>query len=170
MLKRTALASSAVAILLFGACDSASGITGPAAGPEVRPNFALVNQTNEQDVPYAMEVANPCNGDLVTLVGRSHFVMHSSSDGSGGFHLNTHAVTEVQGVGLTLKEYSGRADDRYMNQVPEPTAVIQATQRMQIRGPTRADDFFVHLVYHLTVNNNLVPTAEFTKAETKCRG
>ena len=181
MLKRTTLASSAVAILLLGACDSGSSITGTAVGAEVRPNAALVSQTNEQDFPYNWTGRNPCNQtELVTLNGTSHVVMHSSFDMTGGLHLNSHFISEATGFGVgvdeqdeplegsPVKEYQARADDRYMNQVPGLTAVWKETHRMQVRGPTRADDFFVHFVLQVTFNAKGVPTATVDKMDVRC--
>ena len=173
-MKSTSALAALLAAASLAACDSASRISEPEQTP-VAPSAAprraaLVDQTNEQNFPYTWEGVNPCNGDPLVLKGTSHVIMHSSFDATGGLHLNSHFISEGTGVGVSMKEYQGRADDRYANQVPLPSAVVQESHRMRVTGPQRTDDFFVHFVFHITFNGKGMPTAEFTKVETRCNG
>jgi hypothetical protein len=165
------LTGAACAALM--AC-SAADITGPglektSAG---RASDALTSQTNEQDVPWTWEGTNPCNGEFVAIEGTSHFIMHVTLNTGGltpGFHLDNHVVSKGHGFDAALiKEYSGMSDETESFQVPDPTAVELFESKLQLRGPERGDDYFIHNVFKLTVNANGVPTAQFDKTKTRC--
>src|SRR5690349_3446628 len=84
-------------LTILGGCD-ASEINGPSKVPTTS-NAALVQRTNEQDVPWVDEEENPCTGDGVTINGTSHWTFGTTIDESGGFHLSSRVTSKGTGLG-----------------------------------------------------------------------
>ena len=174
MRQHTVLFAGAAAALLMAACDRAPNIAGPQSISPAHPSFdAIHNTTNEMDVPWPPhEDQNPCTGDLVTITGSTHFLFVTTSDGSGGFHVDTRANSFGTGVGFpSLYTYNVKDQTQYSSQSTSGGgATITQEQDVMILGPRSVDNYLRHLVFKLTINANGVPTASFENSSTKCVG
>ena len=165
------MAIATVLTAALAACSATDDVTAPMAPSSKPTTAALVDQSTTQDFPYSWTGPNPCNGDVLTLTGTSHIITHATLNGNGA-HIDEHFMSDGTGQGAppSFKEYSGSADDRYQSNMLTITTVLNEDHRMLVRGPTRADDFFFHTVYHITVNANGVPTATVDKYDARCKG
>ena len=129
---------------------------------------AIVFHTNERDVAYNTVEPNPCNGDLITVTGTSHFVIQTGFDNLGGLHYAANVVTKGQGVGL--KTYKINEHFHYVDQDPSPQDgfVIRQKGTLKVDGPQTADDYYRVITFKTTVNSQGVPTAEVENTEVRC--
>lgn len=51
--------------------------------------------------PLSFETLNPCNGEMIAMWGKMHFVSRATSDGNGGMHVGGDANARFEGVGQT---------------------------------------------------------------------
>ena len=133
---------------------------------------ATTTTTNET-IPFTSTLPNPCNGDLVTFQGDMHVTNTVTTDAGGGFHLKTHVnYQNVTGAGVpTGNTYNVRTTSNETLNDNDPgqveTTVIQ-TVKLITQGP--ALNYFLQLVYHITVNANGETTSEVSESRIQCRG
>ena len=133
---------------------------------------ATTTTTNET-IPFTSTLPNTCNGDLVTFQGNMHVTNTVTTDSGGGFHLKTHVnYQNVTGTGSPSgNTYNVRTtsnetlNDNESGQVE--TTVIQ-TVKLITQGP--ALNYFLQLVFHITVNANGETTSEVSESRVQCRG
>jgi hypothetical protein len=161
------------ALALVMACDQGTSIAGPKMQPAVQPAFdATVSKTNEQDVLWAVEEENPCNGDMVTAQGSTHYVFGFLFDDTGGSHISTRVNSKGSGIGLPSgSSYRVSDESTYSEQNPEGDQFTIRQERMvRMLGDRQVDNYTRHMVFKLTQNANGVPTASFERSWTKCDG
>lgn len=170
MRHHTAFAAAAGMALLMTACDRAPEIAGPerAAKPALD---ALHQTTNEQDIPWADEEQNPCNGDMVTISGVTHFLFVTTLDDGGGYHLSSRTNSTGTGVGTpSLFTYKVKDDFAYSEQTSVPGTTIRQEMDLLILAPRSIDNYIKHMIFKLTINALGIPTASFDNTTTKCVG
>ncbi len=129
--------------------------------------------TTSETIPFTSTLPNPCNGDLVTFQGNMHVTNHVTNDTSGGFHLKTHVnYQSVSGtgtpsglnyrVGTTANETINDNDGSQFE-----TTVIQNV-KLITQGP--ALNYFLQVVFHITINANGETTSTVTETKVQCRG
>jgi hypothetical protein len=163
----------AAAALQITACDRAPNIAGPAMRAPASPAYdAIVSKTNEQDIPWEQVEENPCNGDMVTIAGTSHFLMNFVFDDTGGYHLYTRRNAKGTGVGVpSLGTYKADETFVYYEQNPEGDQfTISQEDHLLILAPKKEDNYVRHMVFKLTQPAGGVPTASFERSWTKCVG
>lgn len=173
MRRQTLVFTGAAAALLISACDKGPSITGPQNGSAGQPAFsAIVSKTNEQDVPWADVEQNPCNNDMVTIQGSTHFLFDFVFDDNGGYHISTRSNSRGTGVGFpSTQTYKVKKEFTYSEQNPEGEQfTIRQEERLLILAPKSVDNYIRHMVFKLTLNANGVPTASFERSYTKCAG
>jgi hypothetical protein len=170
-MRLSAMVCLAAAASLIGGCDSAPNILSPDLA-STQPNFVtLVDQTNEQDVPWVpVPEPNPCNGDEIVINGTSHFVFHTVLESSGGLHLSSHVGSKGEGLGTSGKQYIITEQFSYMEQNSIPTATVLQEQTVVVRGPTPLDSYTRHMVFKLTFTPTGMPMANFERAFVQCHG
>lgn len=164
--------AGAVAALSIVACDRAPEIAGPQNNSISHPSYdALHNTTNELDVPWADVEQDPCTGDMVTISGVSHFLLVTTDDGSGGFHLSSTVNSTGTGLGFpSTFVYNVKDDFSYSSQSTTAGATILQEEDIMILGPRSIDNYIHHAIFKLTIDANGVPTASFDRSYTKCVG
>jgi hypothetical protein len=173
MRRQTLVFTGVAAALLIAACDKAPSITGPQNGLAAQPAFdAIVSKTNEQDVPWADEETNPCNGDKVTIQGSTHYLFTFVFDDTGGYHLYTRSNSKGTGVGSpSLGTYKASEQFYYSEQNPEgPQFTVSSEEQMVIMAPKSEDNYIRHTSVKVTNNANGLPTATKDTVWTKCVG
>jgi hypothetical protein len=170
MRRCTALVAGAGMALLMVGCERASDVTAPE--PAAKPALDALHQTtNEQDVPWAFEEQNPCNGDMVTSTGSSHFLFVTTFDDGGGYHLSSRVNSTGTGIGFPSGiTYSVKDDFSYSEQTAVPGTSVRQEWDVMILGPRSIDNYIRHMIFKLTINNNGIPTASFDRTFTKCVG
>ena len=129
--------------------------------------------TTNETVPLSGSVANPCNGDVVTLQGNIHVTNHMTTDASGGTHLKTHLnFQDVSGTGspsgLNYNVRTTTNETVNDNDGPQSEATIISTVKLISQGS--ALNSFLQTVFHVTVNANGVTTTTVDETKIECRG
>jgi hypothetical protein len=107
------------------------------------------------------------------LAGTQLFVGHASTDNADGGHHNLHAI--LVGVTATSLTSGTRyritlALNEFHNFVDlDPRHTSTATINQKIIGLGATDDFTLHLVSHITINNNGEVTVERRVEQAECR-
>ena len=130
---------------------------------------ALAEVTTNVRLPIAGTVINPCNGENVDYEGTVHVVLRTTVDGSGGIHLGGNANYHVTGVGQTTgAAYVGNQNEKItLNLVGASTETQAITFRLISKGG--ADNFYITLRLHITVNANGDVTVVHGTASAECR-
>jgi hypothetical protein len=131
---------------------------------------ATTNTINVQN-PINISVFIPCAGEIVTLSGDLHTLIHVTQDGRGGTHLKIHnqpqgitgegEVTgdKYQGTGVTQREINstgGAFEFTFVN-------------NFRIIGQGTGNNFLVHATLHVTVSANGDVTANVVNTSTECK-
>ncbi|HEX8285768.1 MAG TPA: hypothetical protein VF588_20595 [Pyrinomonadaceae bacterium] len=129
--------------------------------------------TTNENIPFTDTRVNTCNGDLVTFQGTMHVTNTVTIDASGGFHLKTHVnYQDVSGVGAPsgLPYRVGTTTNEVLNDNdgPQSEATVIQTVKLISQGP--APNFFLRLVFHVTINANGQTTSTVTESSIECRG
>jgi hypothetical protein len=173
MKPRTAAVALASAALSVFACDRATNIAGPQLSPAGQPAFsAIVSKTNEQDVAWADEHENPCNGDNVIIQGTTHYLFNFVFDDTGGYHLYTRANSKGTGTGVpSLGTYKVSEQFYYKEQNPEGEQfTVSSVEQLLILAPRSEDNYIRETRVKVTANANGVPTATQDTVVTRCVG
>lgn len=129
--------------------------------------------TTNETVPVNSGLFNPCNGDQVTFSGTAHIVNTMTTDASGGTHLKTHInYQNVTGTGVPSgitynvrtisNEVTNDADG------PQSNATVISIVKLNAQGP--ALNFYLRVVFHITVNANGQTTSTVQETSIECRG
>jgi hypothetical protein len=165
-------AASAATLLIVG-CDRASNIAGPQRSPTSRPvSDAIIQRTNEQDVPWSDVEQDPCTGDWVTIQGSTHFLYNTSFDGNTGYHLYTRSNHTGTGTGAP-SGYIYKVMDEFFYHENNPTGPqFEQTQGddLHILGPKSVDNYIKHMEFKLVMNGVGNVTASRDRSWTKCVG
>lgn len=133
---------------------------------------ATTTTTNET-IPFTSTVLNPCNGDQVTFQGNMHVTNTLTTDSGGGTHLKTHVnYQNVSGTGapsgLSYTVRTTTNESINDNDGPQSEMTIISTVRLISQGSTL--NYFMRLVFHVTVNANGETTSTVTESNMECRG
>jgi len=128
--------------------------------------------TNEM-VAITGSITNPCNGDTVAFQGDINVTNHMTTDANGGTHLRTHLnYQNVTGVGdLSGLNYTVRTTtNETVNDKdgPQFEATIISTVKLITQGPEQ--NYFLRVVFHITVNANGVTTTTVDQTRIECLG
>lgn len=161
-----------VACTLMAACQDAPDAVKTLDPSGLRVIGDAINyNTNERDAPFGpLSVVSPCNGDVVTITGNSHFVIHVGFDNLGGLHYNSNVISRGTGVGTSGKQYTIFDQEKFADQAPAnpDNFVIIDKQSMHVNGPTNADDFNIIFQDRVTVDNQGNPTTVVLKDSSSC--
>ncbi len=160
--------------LVLAACEQP--LTSPDT-PVDPPSFASANAASSVKVPFAQGVFVSCAdgglGEFLIISGTLHIVSHTSFDNNGGFHdkfhfqpLNTKGTGPVtgdtyRGVGVTQQTLNISGDGL-------PFEFTFVNNFRMIGTGKGAVSFHVHETFHVTINNNGVPTAQVAKTRITC--
>ena len=164
-------AATAAALLMVG-CERAPNIAGPQSNALASPSFDVLHETsNTMDIPWDTVEPDPCTNDMVTISGVSHFLLTTTDDGSGGYHLSSRVNSTGSGLGFPGGfTYSVKDDFSYMEQDAIPGSTVRQVEDVLILGPRSVDNYYRHQVFKITINALGVPTVTFDNTSTKCVG
>jgi hypothetical protein len=125
-------------------------------------------------LPQPFRVFVPCaaggTGEIVDLSGTLHVLLHTTLDGSGGFHAKTHFQPQgVTGVGLTTGDtYQGTGvnQNQFNGTVGDESTSVE---NFRIIGHGPGNNFLVHETLHTTVNAHGVVTAFVSNVSVECK-
>ncbi len=138
------------------------------------PAFAqATTTTTNETIPFTSTLLNPCTADQVTFQGNMHVTSHYTTDSSGGTHLKTHVnYQNVSGTGtpsgLSYNVRTTRNETINDNDGAQSEATI--IQSIKLISQGSAPNYFLHLVFHVTVNGNGQTTSTVTESRIECRG
>ena len=129
--------------------------------------------TTNETVPTTGSMLNPCNGDFVTFQGNMNVTNHMTTDASGGTHLKTHVnFQNVSGTGAPSGlNYNVRTTTNETvndNDGPQYEATIISSVKLISQGS--APNYFLQIVFHITVNANGETTSTVDETKMECRG
>jgi hypothetical protein len=158
--------------LFMVACERAPELTAPTRAPAKPSSQAIISQTNEKDVPWAIEEQNPCNGDNVVTEGSTHFLMHFGFNDDGTYHIDELSSSKGTGIGVpSLGTYKVSEQFNYSEQNPSGDQfVVRQEERLLILAPKSADNYIRHMIFKFSADQNGVPTVDFESSFTKCVG
>ncbi len=121
----------------------------------------------------ATETGSPCTAEPVVLEGQAHVVLSVTEDAAGGFRLVFHADEQVRGATGSGVQYVANNTSLHRTNLT-PGGAITFTDRFHLNiirqgEGVASDDFYLHAVYHITVNANGEPTAEVDRTFVTCR-
>ena len=133
---------------------------------------ATTTTTNE-NIPFTSTLTNLCNGDQVAFSGTLHITNTMTTDASGGTHLKTHInYQDVSGTGspsgitYRVRTVSNETTNDNDGQQSEMTVI----QTVKLIAQGSAPNYFVHFVYHVTINANGETTTSVDETRIECRG
>ena len=172
MRRSSALVAGAGMALFMVACERTSDVTAPGRALAKPASAAIVDQTNERDVPWTVEEQNPCSGDNVIITGSTHFVMHFMFDGNLGYHIDTRSSSKGTGIGVpSFGTYKVDETISYSEQNPEGDQfVVRQEERLLILAPKKADNYIRHMIFKFSSDPSGAPTVDFERSYTKCVG
>lgn len=159
--------SSRLCAALIAALSVAAAFAGTRAFAQ-----ATTTTTNEE-IPFTDTRPNPCNGDQVTFQGTMHVTNSVTTDTSGGYHLKTHVnYQDVSGTGTPSGlSYNVRTTtNETLNDNDGPQAETTVIQTIKLISQGSSPNYFLHLVFHITVNANGETTSTVTESSIECRG
>jgi hypothetical protein len=123
-------------------------------------------------VPASVQT-NPCfPADVVNLSGDIHVVITTTSAGNGGYRVNNHLNSELNGKSITTgTKYvnSEDQDEEWYARPPFP-AVHTHTYDFLLLSQSDTPNYVLHMTMHETVNANGVPTATVDNFSMDCQG
>ena len=163
------LASLATAVVLVIGCSDSTVPSSPArSAPPSRTNDNIVNET----IPSALVTFNPCNGDVVALVGTTHIVLSATESNGNSSQITFDVSTNYSGVGVP-STLSYTASHTTHNDLVRgnPFPIVQVfLEEMHVVSQTGANNYLLRIHIKVTVNNIGVPTAEILDFKTSCGG
>jgi hypothetical protein len=170
-MKRHVLLSFALAGL--AACETPPSAPTPRQPAVTEPLFAVV--VNEQKLPFAFPVINPCNGEVVPLAGEFHVVVRETQDASGGIHFGFRLSAHGEGVG-TITGVTYVWNDVFGDHVnisesfPDGSANTTFTSSTLLIAKGRVPNFQLKALFHITFNANGEVTSLKSEFSPECRG
>ncbi len=112
---------------------------------------------------------HPCTGEPIFYTLSAHLVLHQSTDENGGTHTTGQAVLRWDGESASGVQYH----QRQVNTNNSNFTVGADNQTSPLTfftvGQGEADDFYNHVIFHITFNANGEPTATVSEIRTECR-
>ena len=133
---------------------------------------ATTTTTNE-NIPFTSTITNPCNADLVAFQGTMHVTNTVTTDASGGFHLKMHVnYQDVSGTGTPSGNIYrvGTVTNETLNDPDGEQSEMTVIQTVKLITQGPALNYFMHLVFHVTVNANGETTSSVLETRIECRG
>jgi hypothetical protein len=135
---------------------------------------ALAATVLNQKTPFVHPTNNPCTGEDVVLEGTMHTVVHFSTSGDRVHFGEDVRLTGMQGTTLTGVRYVEMdVNNQQANVTPLGQTAITAerTAILTRLGETFGDpdDFHIHVIAHMTLNANGVPTVDKVESRNECR-
>lgn len=129
--------------------------------------------TTNETIPFTSTLLNPCTSDQVTFQGNMHVTNTFTTDSGGGTHLKTHVnYQDVSGTGapsgLSYNVRTTTNESVNDNDGPQSEATIISTVRLISQGS--ALNYFLRLVFHVTINANGQTTSTVDESKIECRG
>ena len=162
-----------VAATLFAAC--AESATSP-ADTDLLPAFsATTTRTNLRD-PFAANVFVPCAnngvGEIVSLTGTLHILLHVTVDETGGVHVKSHFQPQnLAGVGMTTGDsYRGTGVTQQTDNISGDGLPFEFTfvNNFRVIGQGPGNNFLIHQNVHGTINANGELTAAVDNFRAEC--
>ena len=131
------------------------------------------NPATQLTYPITETVTNPCNGDVVQLIGEGHLVMHFTFDNSGGIHIVdiTNTLNPLQGTGFP-SGVAYKANETVNSTINDngPTPQFEFTFVMSevLISQGSAPNFVAHTTIHATVSSNALVTAQVLNTKLQC--
>jgi hypothetical protein len=130
-------------------------------------------QTNTK-VPVNIGVFIPCAadgaGEVVFLTGNLHVLLRFTMDQAGGIHAASHFQPQgISGIGQTTGakyQATGVTQDEFNAKVGTEETFIN---NFRIVGQGPGNNYLVHETFHITFNDNGVPTAYVDNFSVDCR-
>jgi hypothetical protein len=127
---------------------------------------AAAGQTN---FPINGAILNPCNGETFTYTGSFHGVFNATVDDAGVVvHLVINDNIHVSGTGDQGSSYEGGETDQliFNGRVGvEQTSVTSFTMISKGSAP----NFYMHILFHFTVNADGTLTANINSVTASCQ-
>jgi hypothetical protein len=159
------------ALLLFAGCADApttprlseSAVKGGKVARDID-----VNQT----FPIDFNIFNPCNGDIIVLVGTNHTLIHSTDASNGKILIGASMTINMDGIGAnTGLKYNFTEVTRYSTKTGDPFPMIEDFyDSIHIVSQTSSNNLTTTLHVKLTINANGLPTAEYEHDDARCVG
>lgn len=129
--------------------------------------------TTNETIPFTSTLTNTCNGDQVTFQGNMHVTNHTTADASGGFHLRTHTnYQDVTGTGAPsgLNYRVGTTSNQTTNDPDGAQSEMTVIQTIKLISQGSALNYFIRVVFHITINANGETTSIVNETSIECRG
>jgi hypothetical protein len=121
-------------------------------------------------LPATGAVINACNGEIVTLSGTKHALLHITMDSHGGFRGDLDAnFQDVKGVGDQGNTYMAPFHE-YLNLNDQVGNATPVTLTFNMISKGSAPNFILHEDDHITVNADGTVTSFHDKFRTECQG
>lgn len=124
-------------------------------------------------IPVDYSIFSPCTGETVYFRGYNQYVIHTSTDATGGYHFKLYRTAHVQGVTTDGTRYVGRDPLNVSQEVSvngATTFTVTHTSHLIRQGEAVAgDDLMLHSVTHFTVNAQGKVTANTDTLTLECR-
>jgi hypothetical protein len=150
MIKRIMLMTSfAMAALLLTAANASAG-------------------AGQVNFPINGAIVNPCNGETFTYTGSFHGIFNALVDDNGLVHLVINDNIHVSGTGDQGSSYVGSETDQdVFNGRAGVEQTIATSFKMISKGS--APNFYMHILVHMTVNEDGTLTANIYTVTASCR-
>jgi hypothetical protein len=155
-----------LAALVLGGC-ALIGATGATAGPGV-----------STTTPFTFIGTNPCTAEALTGTGNLHLLISDNASNSGNvqFHIEAN-FSGLQAVTVTGKKYVVISQEDQTNTfdsdgMPAHETVehtFQLVRSGEDGSLVMDDDFFEHVLAHITANANGTVTVQDVNTDTGCR-
>ncbi len=129
--------------------------------------------TTSENIPFASNLFNQCNGDTVTFSGTLHVTNTYTVDSSGGTHLKTHInYQDVTGTGAPSGvTYKVRTiSNEVINDADGAQSESTVISTVKLIAQGQVLDFYLRIVLHVTVNANGETTSQVSEVSVECRG
>ena len=127
-------------------------------------------------IPIAVSVLVPCanggTGEVVTLTGDLHVLIHETVDSNGGFHLDLQSQPQgVSGIAAPSgNKYQGTGETSlHVNFPGPPPSESSLVNNFKIIGQGPGNNFMVHENFHVTVSANGDVTALHGNLTIDCK-
>jgi hypothetical protein len=158
--------------VLAAAAMFAATACADSTAPTLRPGGSVSDVDANQTTPSAYVTQNPCNGDVVPLLGDTHILIHITQSTSGNQHVYVDFTSNYTGTGEpsgVKYNASTRTLNDFSTQDPFPI-VFYIYQDEQVNSSTGVDNFTSSVQFKVTINSNGVPTATVDNQKAKCNG
>ena len=124
-----------------------------------------------EDIPFSVNITNPCNNESVALSGTEHLVILETFDNNGGVHFDFHANFNITGTGDLGNNYvSNQELHESGNTKVGAAAAATFPIAFELISKGSAPNFLMLMLMHMTFNANGSVTASFDHFMTECQG